>query len=310
MKIVYMGTPDFAVPALETICAQGWDVPLVITKPDRPASRGHKMQQCDVKKKALELGLPVESPERVKNNPELVEMLRQIAPDLIVVAAYGKILPKEILDIPAYGCINIHGSLLPKYRGAAPIQRAVLNGDPASGVTIMYMAEECDAGDILAQRAVSIAGKTSEQVFEELSVLGAELLAESLPKIISGELQGVPQDASQATYTAMIRKEEGLIDWTRDAKALESHVLGMYSWPIAYTVLNGEVFKIHQAEALTETTSAAPGTVVSAGKDGIGAACGDGHVLMLKTVQLPGKKAMDAGAFLLGHTVEIGTVLG
>ncbi|MBR5982043.1 MAG: methionyl-tRNA formyltransferase, partial [Firmicutes bacterium] len=235
MKIVYMGTPDFAVPALETICAQGWDVPLVITKPDRPASRGHKMQQCDVKKKALELGLPVESPERVKNDPELVAQLKAIAPDFIVVAAYGKILPKEILEIPAHGCINIHGSLLPKYRGAAPIQRAVLNGDPESGVTIMYMAEECDAGDILAQRAVSIVGKTSEQVFEELSVLGAELLAESLPKIISGELQAVPQDASQATYTAMIRKDEGLIDWTRDAKALESHVLGMYSWPIAYT---------------------------------------------------------------------------
>ncbi|MBR5981050.1 MAG: methionyl-tRNA formyltransferase, partial [Firmicutes bacterium] len=143
-----------------------------------------------------------------------------------------------------------------------------------------------------------------------LSVLGAELLAESLPKIISGELQAVPQDASQATYTAMIRKEEGLIDWTRDAKALESHVLGMYSWPIAYTVLDGEVFKIHKAEALSKKTSAAPGTVVSASKEGIGAACGDGHVLMLKTVQLPGKKAMDASAFLLGHTVEIGTVLG
>ena len=179
MKIVYMGTPDFAVPALETICAKGWDVPLVITKPDRPASRGHKMQQCDVKKKALELGLAVESPERVKNNPELTAQLRNIAPDFIVVAAYGKILPKEILDIPAYGCVNIHGSLLPKYRGAAPIQRCVLNGDKESGVTIMYMAEECDAGDILAQKAVSIEGKTSEEVFAELSVLGAQLLAES-----------------------------------------------------------------------------------------------------------------------------------
>ena len=310
MKIVYMGTPDFAVPALETIRAQGWDVPLVITKPDRPASRGHKMQQCDVKRKALELGLVVESPERVRNNPELVETLRGIAPDFIVVAAYGKILPKEILDVPKYGCVNIHGSLLPKYRGAAPIQRSVVNGDSESGVTIMYMAEECDAGDILAQQAVSIEGKTSEEVFEELSVLGAELLAESLPKIISGELQGIPQDASQATYTAMIRKEEGLIDWTRSAKALESHVLGMYSWPIAYTLLDGEIFKIHKAAATAKKTPAAPGTVVSAGRDGIGAACGDGHILMIQKVQLPGKKAMDASAFLLGHTVEIGTVLG
>ena len=310
MRIVYMGTPDFAVPALEKIVSCGWDVPLVVTKPDRPASRGHKIQQCDVKKKALELGLAVESPEKVKNNQEFAARLREIAPDFIVVAAYGKILPKEILDIPAYGCINIHGSLLPKYRGAAPIQRSVLAGDPESGVTIMYMAEECDAGDMLAQRAIPIAGKTSEQVFDELSVLGADLLVECLPKIVSGELKGVPQDASLATHAAMIAKEEGQIDWDRSAKALESHVLGMYSWPIAFTSLNGEVFKIHAAKAAERRTKAAPGTVVSSGKEGIGVACGDGGVLLLTKVQLPGKKAMDAGAFLLGHTVETGTVLG
>ena len=310
MRIVYMGTPDFAVPALEKIVSCGWDVPLVVTKPDRPASRGHKIQQCDVKKKALELGLAVESPEKVKNNPEFAARLREIAPDFIVVAAYGKILPKEILDIPTYGCINIHGSLLPKYRGAAPIQRSVLAGDPESGVTIMYMAEECDAGDMLAQRAIPIAGKTSEQVFDELSVLGADLLVECLPKIVSGELKGVPQDASLATHAAMIAKEEGQIDWARSAKALESHVLGMYSWPIAFTSLNGEVFKIHAAKAAERRTKAAPGTVVSSGKEGIGVACGDGGVLLLTKVQLPGKKAMDAGAFLLGHTVETGTVLG
>ena len=310
MRIVYMGTPDFAVPALEKIVSCGWDVPLVVTKPDRPASRGHKSQQCEVKKKALELGLAVESPEKVKNNPEFAARLREIAPDFIVVAAYGKILPKEILDIPAYGCINIHGSLLPKYRGAAPIQRSVLAADPESGVTIMYMAEECDAGDMLAQRAIPIAGKTSEQVFDELSVLGADLLVECLPKIVSGELKGVPQDASLATHAAMIAKEEGQIDWDRSAKALESHVLGMYSWPIAFTSLNGEVFKIHAAKAADRRTKAAPGTVVSSGKEGIGVACGDGGVLLLTKVQLPGKKAMDAGAFLLGHTVETGTVLG
>ena len=220
------------------------------------------------------------------------------------------VLPKEILDIPRCGCINIHGSLLPRYRGAAPIQRAVLAGDPESGVTIMNMAEACDAGDILAQKAISIEGKTAEQVFDELSVLGADLLVESLPKILSGELKGVPQDASLATHAAMIAKEEGQIDWTRSAKALESHVLGMYSWPIAFTYLNGEPFKIHAAGVQTQKTNAAPGTVVSAGKAGIGVACGDGNVLLLKTVQLPGKKAMEAGAFLLGHTVETGTVLG
>ena len=310
MKIVYMGTPDFAVPALERIAAQGWEVPLVITKPDRPASRGHKIQQCEVKKKALELGLAVESPEKVKGNEVLLEQLRSIAPDFIAVAAYGKILPKEILDVPRYGCINIHGSLLPKYRGAAPIQRSVLAGDPVSGVTIMYMAEECDAGDILMQKELSIEGKTSEQVFEELSVLGADALAECLPKIISGELKGVPQNAAQATYAPMITKEEGRIDWNRSAKALESHVLGMYSWPIAYTVLDGQVFKIHAACAMDRKTEKSPGTVVSTGKEGIGVACGGGSVLLLQKVQLPGKKAMETGAFLLGHTVETGTVLG
>ena len=278
MRIVYMGTPDFAVPALEKIVSCGWDVPLVVTKPDRPASRGHKIQQCDVK--------------------------------IIVVAAFGQILSKEILELPRYGCVNVHASLLPKYRGAAPIQRSVLAADPESGVTIMYMAEECDAGDMLAQRAIPIAGKTSEQVFDELSVLGADLLVECLPKIVSGELKGVPQDASLATHAAMIAKEEGQIDWDRSAKALESHVLGMYSWPIAFTSLNGEVFKIHAAKAADRRTKAAPGTVVSSGKEGIGVACGDGGVLLLTKVQLPGKKAMDAGAFLLGHTVETGTVLG
>ena len=310
MKIVYMGTPDFAVPALEKIVQQGWDVPLVVTKADRPASRGHKIQQCDVKKKALELGLSVESPEKVKNNEAFVSMLSDITPDFIVVAAYGKILPKEILDIPEYGCINIHGSLLPKYRGAAPIQRSVLAGDPLSGVTIMNMAEECDAGDILAQKAISIEGKTSEQVFAELSVLGADLLTECLPKIISGQLAGTPQDASQATYAAMISKEEGQIDWNRSAKALQSHVLGMYSWPIAFTYLDGQVFKVHDAAVTPGSTEKAPGTVVSSGKGGIAVACGDGGLLLLKKVQLPGKKAMDAGAFLLGHPVETGTVLG
>ena len=163
---------------------------------------------------------------------------------------------------------------------------------------------------MLAQRAIPIAGKTSEQVFDELSVLGADLLVECLPKIVSGELKGVPQDASLATHAAMIAKEEGQIDWARSAKALESHVLGMYSWPIAFTSLNGEVFKIHAAKAADRRTKAAPGTVVSSGKEGIGVACGDGGVLLLTKVQLPGKKAMDASAFLLGHTVETGTVLG
>ncbi len=309
MRIVYMGTPDFAVPALEKIVSMGWDVPLVIAKEDQPSGRGHQLKACEVKQKALDLGLAVETPHRLKGNEELADKLRSLDPDFIVVAAYGKILPKAILDIPRFGCINIHGSLLPRWRGAAPIQRAVLSGDPSGGVTIMYMAEELDAGDILAQRSISLADKTSEQAFEELSALGADLLCECLPKIVSGELKGTPQDASRATYAAMIRKEEALMNWSRPAEELKAHVLGMYSWPIAFTQWGDKVMKVHAAEVSPAHTEASPGTVISADKEGIGVACGDGGVLLLKKIQLPGKKATDAGAFLLGNRIETGTVL-
>lgn len=309
MKIVYMGTPDFAVPALEKIVEAGWEVPLVITKADRPAGRGKKMQQCDVKKRALELGLAVESPEKVKNNEELEGRLKEIAPDFIVVAAYGKILPASILEIPKFGCINIHGSLLPRYRGAAPIQRSVLAGDEKTGVTIMYMAEECDAGDIISTAEIDLSGKTSEDVFNELSVLGAELLVKTLPEIAAGTAKPIPQDASMATHAAMVEKSEALIDWSRTAKALQAHVLGMYSWPIAYTIYDGQVMKVLKAEPGNSAKKAAPGTVIAAGKEGIEVACGEGS-LVLKTIQLPGKKAMDASVFLLGHKLETGTVLG
>lgn len=309
MKIVYMGTPDFAVPALEKIVEAGWEVPLVVTKADRPAGRGNKMQQCDVKKRAIELGLPVESPEKVKKNPELEAKLCEIAPDFMVVAAYGKILPTSILEIPKYGCINIHGSLLPKYRGAAPIQRSVLAGDAVTGVTIMYMAEECDAGDIISTAEIQLAGKTSEQAFEELAVLGADLLVETLPKIMDGTAGRTPQDPALATHAAMVEKSEAVMDWSRTAEELLAHVLGMYSWPIAFTYYNGDVMKIHKAELGTTKKNAAPGTVIASGKEGIEVACGSGS-LVLKTIQMPGKKAMDSAAFLLGHKVETGTVLG
>ena len=310
MRIVYMGTPDFAVPALEKIVSMGWDVPLVITKEDQPAGRGHQLKACEVKQKAQELGLAVETPHKLKNNEEIRGQLRAIAPDFIVVAAYGKILPKDILEIPRYGCVNIHGSLLPRWRGAAPIQRAVLAGDKTGGVSIMFMAEELDAGDVLVQKEISFENKTSEQVFEELSVLGADLLCECLPKIVSGKLKGAAQDNSKATYASMIRKEEAQIDWNRPAEELKAHVLGMYSWPIAFTAWDGKMMKVHEADVSPARTQAPAGTVVSAGKEGIGVACGDGGVLLLKKIQLPGKKAMDAGAFLLGNRIETGTVLG
>ena len=327
MRVVYMGTPDFAVPALEALAAGGCDVRLAITKPDAPSGRGKKLKSCPVKEKALELGIPVLSPERVKKNDEFFEAVKAAEPDIIIVAAYGKILPKRILDIPRLGCVNIHGSLLPKYRGAAPIQRAVLAGEEEIGVTLMYMAEEMDAGDMIAKASVKAAGKTSAQVFGELSELGAKLLMETLPAIEDGTAPRIPQDPALVSFAPMVEKSEGLIDFGRSAREIVCHVLGMNSWPMAYTFLNGEMMKVHEAEAgrsfgqdagqaaeegagsAQHAGRPAPGTVLAAGKRGIEVACGDGSVL-LKKIQMPGKKAMDVSAWLLGNKIEIGTVLG
>ena len=313
MKVIFMGTPDFAVPALQKLYDIGADIPLVVTNPDRRAGRGKKFQPCAVKELALDLGLSVVSPERIRDNPDFQEQLEQKEPDFIVVAAYGKILPPSILNIPEHGCINIHASLLPKYRGAAPIQRAVLAGDKVSGVSIMYMSERMDEGDIIAQKAVNIEGKTSDELFWEFSVLGAELLAECLPMLFRGEsgppLDIRPQNHSEATYAPMISKDEALMDWSRTAAQLEAHVLGMYSRPTAFTLLDGELLKVHRARA-GGFAEGRPGSVVEISQDGIGVACGDGRILLLEVIQAPGRKAMPAAEFLRGRSIEIGELLG
>ncbi len=313
MRIIFMGTPDFAVPALQKLYDIGAEIPLVVTKPDRPAGRGKKMHPCAVKELALELGLPVISPEKIRDNPGLHEQFERAEPDFIIVAAYGKILPRSILDIPEHGCLNIHASLLPKYRGAAPIQRAVLAGEKISGISIMYMAEEMDAGDIIAQRAVNIEGKSSDDLFEEFSVLGAELLAECLPLLFSGEsgppLDIRPQNHVEASYAPMISKDEAAIDWSRSATQLQAHVLGMYSRPVASTLLEGELLKVHRARA-AGVTEGTPGMVVEISEEGIGVACGDGRILLLEAVQAPGRRAMSAAEFLRGRSIEIGVLLG
>ena len=322
MKIVYMGTPDFAVPPLKALAAAGLDVALAVTKADRPKDRGKKMQSCPVKLAALELGIPVESPEKLKGNEELFEKLRAIAPDFIVVAAYGKILPKEVLEIPRFGCVNIHASLLPKYRGAAPIHRAVIDGCDRTGVTIMCMAEGLDTGDMLAQASVEIGDKTTAQLHEELAELGASMITSLLPKIERGEVIPVPQDDSLASYAPMVFKEEGVIDFSKTARQICCLVRGFNSWPTASTTLGSQVMKVHMAvpgrsmEALSEMQDPdctacrpVPGTVIGADKRGIEVACGDGSVL-LTNIQMPGKKAMDVSAWLLGNKIEPGTVLG
>ena len=319
MKIVYMGTPEFAVPALESLIKSGNKPILVVSQPDAKRDRGEKIKPTPVKKKALEWNIPVAQPEKIRGNAEFHKLLEDLAPDLIVVAAYGKILPIEILNLPAKGCINIHGSLLPKYRGAAPIQRAILNGETETGVTLMQMAEGMDTGDILDSVATSTAGKTTGMLFEELSVLGAELLIKNLPLIESNQLTPVPQNEALATYAPMIYKKDGLIDFTRHADQIERQIRAMNPWPVAYTIYLGQPMKIWQATVqetasglpgmLPDTIPAIPGTITQVCPQGITVATGLGF-LNITEIQMPGKKKMPVSAYIMGNRIEINSVLG
>ncbi len=301
MKIVYMGTPSFAVKPLEAMHEAGYDIELVVAKADRPKDRGKKMQSCEVKCCAERLGIPVETPEKIKGNEEFIQKIRDINPDLIVVAAYGKILPLDILEIPRLGCVNIHGSLLPKYRGAAPIQRAVINGEKETGVTLMYMGEGMDTGDMIAKAKTEVGEKTADELFVELCEIGSKLLLEYLPMIENGTAPREKQDDSQATLAPMVFKED--IDWTKSAHEIACLIRGTE----CRTLYKGEVMKVHFAKEGSGSGTA--GTVISVTKKDVEVACGEGS-LFLKNVQLPGKKAMDIDAFLLGNKIEVGTVLG
>ncbi|MCR5134354.1 MAG: methionyl-tRNA formyltransferase [Clostridiales bacterium] len=310
MKIVFMGTPDFAVPALERLAADGHEIALVVTKPDAMKGRGNKVQASPVKEKALALGLPVVQPGKVKGNTVLFEQLRQIAPDAIVVIAYGKILPKEILEIPRYGCLNVHGSLLPRHRGAAPIQWTILAGDEKGGVAVMQMDEGMDTGAVLAETAVPADRCNAEELFEILAEKGAVLIAEVLARIEAGEsLQPAAQNDALATYAPMITKQDGLLDFSRSAAELERRVRGLYPWPGTFTYLDGQPFKIWKAAVVRGAHGAVPGTVLRADAEGILIACAE-DALLATEVQAPGKKRMAADAYLKGHSIENGTVLG
>lgn len=310
MKIIFMGTPDFAVPALKKLAADGHEIALVVTKPDAMKGRGNKVQASAVKECALALSLPVSQPEKVKGNTAFIEQLQALAPDAVVVIAYGKILPKEILEIPLHGCLNVHGSILPRHRGAAPIQWTILAGDEEGGVSIMQMDEGMDTGDVLAESRVPVDAHNAEELFDILSVKGADLIAETLAKIEAGEqITAVPQEDALATYAPMITKKDGLLDFGRPAAELERRVRGLYPWPGTYTYLDGQPFKIWTAGLAEGTPGAAPGTVLKADREGILIACGEG-ALLAKEVQAPGKKRMPADAYLKGHSIEKGTVLG
>ena len=309
MKIIYMGTPDFAVEALEALASSRHEVTAVFTQPDKPKGRGKAMQFTPVKEVALRENIPVYQPKKVRD-PELIQKIRELAPDVLVVVAFGQIIPQEILDIAPYGCINVHGSLLPKYRGAAPIQWAVIDGEKESGVTTMQMDAGLDTGDMLLKTVVPLDEKeTGGSLFDKLSKAGADLLLETLDALENGTVTPQKQGESPTAYAKMLTKDMGAIDWNRPAKELERLIRGLNPWPSAFSHLNGKTLKIWEASVEEENgEKKAPGTVLQADAKGFRIQTGEG-ILKIDTLQLEGKKRMDAQAFLRGYTVEAGTVL-
>lgn len=309
MKIVFMGTPDFSVGALDALVEAGHEIIAVVTQPDKPKGRSGQMQFPPVKECALRHGLTVLQPVKIKT-PEWVDKLRELKADVFVVAAFGQILSKEILDMPKYGCVNIHASLLPKYRGAAPINWAIINGEKETGVTIMQMNEGVDTGDMLSHVVVPIAPKeTAESLFDKLAKAGAELIVETLPKLEAGEIIPVPQDESQSSHVKMMNKSLGKIDWNQDAVVIERLVRGLNSWPSAYTYYQGKSVKLWDCDVVEAATKAVPGTIIAVAKDSFDVATGNGALRVLE-LQLEGKKRMDTKSFLLGNQWKTGMQLG
>lgn len=310
MKIVYMGTPDFAVPPLAALVENGYEVTAVITQPDKPKGRGKTLMPTPVKEEALKHEIPVYQPAKVRD-PEFLETLQKLEPDMIIVAAFGQIIPKVILDMPKYGCINIHASLLPKYRGAAPIQQAVIDGEKESGVTIMKMGTGLDTGDMISQAVVKLReDETGGSLFDRLAETGAELLVRTIPSIENGTAVYTKQpEESPTPYAAMITKQMGLLDFSKSAVVLERLVRGMNPWPSAYTFLNNKTLKVWKCSVESGSCGKdVPGTITDVDKKGIHVACGE-DTLILEEVQLEGKKRMETDAFLRGYHVTAGTVL-
>ena len=307
MKIIFMGTPDLAVNILDEIIKSDYELLAVVTQPDKRKGRGKKLSPPPVKELALKHDLLVLQPEKVREG-KFIDKVRDLEPDIIVVAAYGQILPKELLDIPRYGCINVHTSLLPKYRGAAPIQYAIINGDEETGVTIMYMDVSLDTGDIILQKKIEIEDdETAGSLHDKLARLGAQALIEALDDIKVGKAKRVPQDDSKASYVRTLDKKMGEIDFTQSAIQIERKIRGLNPWPSAYTFLDGKSLKIWEAQAI-EGEKGQAGEIVEVRKDAIVVMTGDG-LLLITELQLAGKKRMDTGAFLLGYEVKEGKIL-
>ena len=308
MRVVFMGTPDFSVGTLRELAKAGHEIAGVISQPDKPKGRGKNLQPTPVKEAAMKLGLPVYQPKKVRD-PEFIQVMKELNPDVIVVVAFGQIIPKEILYMPKYGCINVHASLLPAYRGAAPIQWAVINGDKVSGVTTMQMNEGLDTGDMIMKTEVPLAeDETGGSLHDKLAKAGAKLCVETLKALEDKTATWETQGESPTAYAKMLDKKLGDIDWSKSAKAIECLIRGLNPWPSAYTDWNGKVMKIWEAKVLDENTDATPGTVVEVAKDGFFVQTGDG-LLKVLVLQIPGKKRMEADAFLRGYQIETGCEL-
>lgn len=309
MKIIYMGTPDFAVPCLERLIKDGYDVCLAVTQPDKARGRKMILTPPPVKVTAEKNGVEVFQPVTLKSD-EAYDKLKSYNPDFIVVAAYGKILPKRILDIPKYACINVHGSLLPMYRGAAPIQRAVIDGMKTSGVTTMLMGEGLDTGDMLLKYETEIGeNETAGELFDRLAEASPDLLVKTLEDFALSKITPEKQDESKATYASMLSKDEALIDWNEPSDIIHNKIRGMSPWPVAFTHYDGKKLKIYQSEKTDKSTSALPGTV-SADKNSIYVSCSDGKLLKILSLQAEGAKRLDAKQFSAGHRDLNGCVLG
>lgn len=309
MKVIFMGTPDFSVGTLAALVEAGHEVVLAVTQPDKPKGRGKEMQYTPVKEYALEKGIPVYQPEKVRR-PECIEELKKYQADVCVVIAFGQILPKEILEMTPYGCINVHASLLPKYRGAAPIQWAIINGESISGVTTMQMDEGLDTGDMLEKVEVPLGEKiTGGELHDLLAEAGAKLCVQTLEKLEKGELKPEKQSETPTAYARMLDKKLGNIDWTRPAVEIERLIRGLNPWPSAYTTWNEKTMKIWDADVVDEEKTAEPGTIIEVTKQTFSVQTGEG-ALRINELQIPGKKKMSADAFLRGYQVKTGEKLG
>ncbi len=303
MRVVFMGTPDFAAASLKKLIEEDFDIAGVFTQPDKPKGRGMEMAISPVKEVALAHHLPVFQPEKMRDGTAL-GIVKELNPDILVVVAYGRILPDDILAVPEYGAVNVHGSLLPKYRGAAPIQWAVLNGDTVTGVTTMYLAHDMDAGDVIYTAETEIGEfETAGELFDRLMDMGAELLVKTLRDIEAGTAPRTPQDHSRATYVKMLDKSICPIDWNKSPREIVKHIYGLQPWPVATMELDGKSFRVFAADYTERKTDKAPGSVVQADGEGIVIACADGQCLRITELQAPGKKRMSAADFLRGHRI-------